>query len=559
MVEKLKGLASGVQTFEQIIKKGSVYVDKTAFIDKMLSNDNKVWFLSRPRRFGKSLTVTTFDALFSGKKALFKGLYIASQLKKARFAPRPVIRLDMTLPTLSEGVKVFKKSLGLETIILAKKLGVKVDPTLQPGEMLRILIMEAAEKANRPCAILIDEYDAPFVAFMERPSKERKQLRAAMRDYYSKLKALDEYISFVFVTGITKSAHLGLLSIFNSYNDISINPEYGAICGFTQEELQNYFAPHIKRTAERLKMTETELLEKTRDYYNGFSFDGVTRVYNPFSTLLFFQNQEFQQFWFETGTSTLLANFMKNNRLTVEEFSGMMVPKKFAKDPGAFKESNPVSFLYQTGYLSLRPGSTEDNFTLDYPNLEVRESMDNLLVINFLGLDKATKAYNKLQNALVSRDAPEVIKLFNKVLAKIPYADYTAARVKTDSKSNVEEVDYGEFLYRASLLSFIHGAGARVFPETQGNLGRTDLVVDYKNCTWVLEIKVCQSVDKEKETLENARAQMIAQGYSEPYDHPICLGIVINDQLRKITLWEDFGNLEAKTKARQNNPPTEKP
>ncbi|MDR1872713.1 MAG: AAA family ATPase, partial [Deltaproteobacteria bacterium] len=169
MVEKLKGLASGVQTFEQIIEQGSVYVDKTPFLAKMISSDNKVWFLTRPRRFGKSLTVSTLEDLFSGRKELFKGLYIASQLKKARFAPRPVIRLDMTLPTLSESVKVFKKSLGLETTILAKKLGVKVDPTLQPGEMLRILIMEAAEKAKRPCAILIDEYDAPFVAFMERP------------------------------------------------------------------------------------------------------------------------------------------------------------------------------------------------------------------------------------------------------------------------------------------------------------------------------------------------------------------------------------------------------
>ncbi|MDR1870307.1 MAG: AAA family ATPase, partial [Deltaproteobacteria bacterium] len=169
MEDEFNDLASGVQTFAEIIQEESVYVDKTAFLARMISNKNKVWFLSRPRRFGKSLTVSTLEDLFLGRKELFKGLYIESQLDKKRFAPRPVIHLDMTLPTLSESVKVFKKSLGLETTILAKKLGVKVDPTLQPGEMLRILIMEAAEKAKRPCAILIDEYDAPFVAFMERP------------------------------------------------------------------------------------------------------------------------------------------------------------------------------------------------------------------------------------------------------------------------------------------------------------------------------------------------------------------------------------------------------
>ncbi|MDR1873207.1 MAG: AAA family ATPase, partial [Deltaproteobacteria bacterium] len=288
MEDELKGLASGVQTFEQIIEKKSVYVDKTAFIDKMLSNDNKVWFLARPRRFGKSLTVSTLEDLFSGRKELFKGLYIASQLKKARFAPRPVIRLDMSeIPT--DSVESFKAALGRNTVKIAKKLGVTVDPTVTPGEILEDTIKIAAKEAKRPVAVLIDEYDAPFVAFMDSLPEEREQFRKAMHDYYSIFKSTDKHVSFVFVTGIIKSAHVGLLSAFNSYNDISINPEYGAICGFTQGELERYFGHHLKRTAKRLKMTETELLEKTRDFYYGFCFDGVTRVYNPFSTLLFFQ------------------------------------------------------------------------------------------------------------------------------------------------------------------------------------------------------------------------------------------------------------------------------
>ncbi|MDR1870890.1 MAG: PD-(D/E)XK nuclease domain-containing protein [Deltaproteobacteria bacterium] len=141
---------------------------------------------------------------------------------------------------------------------------------------------------------------------------------------------------------------------------------------------------------------------------------------------------------------------------------------------------------------------------------------------------------------MASENVQEVIDIFNRLLAKIPYVDYIAARVKTDSKSNKKGVDFGEFLYRASLLSFIHGAGARVIPETYGNRGRTDLALDYKNRIWVMEVKVCQSADKEEETLENARAQMIAKRYSEPYKNPICLGIVINDQLRQSAHWKDF-------------------
>jgi hypothetical protein len=414
--------------------------------------------------------------------------------------------------------------------------------------------MEAAEKAKRPCAILIDEYDAPFVAFMERPPKERKQLRAAMRDYYSKFKALDNYISFVFVTGITKSAHLGLLSVFNSYNDISINPEYGAICGFTQEELQNYFAPHIKRTAERLKMTETELLEKTRDYYNGFSFDGVTRVYNPFSTLLFFINKEFKKFWFNTGTSTILANFLEDNRLTVEEFSGLEVSKDFADNPGAFKESNPVSFLYQTGYLSLRPGSNEDNFVLDYPNLEVRESMSNLLVINFLGLMRVGLLYYHLAEALAKGDAAAVIDEFNFFLANLPYDDYSAAEGQTRRESKSAFV-FDERFYRSSLLSLLYASNVRVLPEAQGNLGRKDLAVEREKRIWVIELKVRRNGENAQKKLKEARDQIIEKRYALTYDNPICLGIVIDDAKREILEWESFGDLKEETKAKQYNPP----
>jgi hypothetical protein len=379
-----------------------------------------------------------------------------------------------------------------------------------------------------------------------------------MRVYYAKLKSMEEYISFIFVTGITRNAHLGILTKFNSYRDITTNPQFGAICGFTQRELRRYFGPHITQTANTLSMTEEELLKKMESYYNGFCFDGVTKVYNPFSTLSFFQDQKFNNYWFKIGIPSILANFLNKQRLTVEQFSGEIISEDFANDPGDYSESDPLSYLYQSGYLCLRDGPTDDTYLLDYPNREVREAMSRLLVTNFYGR-KVVALYTDLKGALANGDAPKVIKIFNNFLAKVPYDDYTAAKVKTAGELNQDEVISGEFLYRSSLLSLLYGSGALVFPEVHGNRGRPDMIVASGKVTWVMEIKVCQSDDKEQKALSEARAQIIAQGYPVAYPNPICLGIVINEQKRSITLWENFGSLAEETKAKQNTPRKKSP
>jgi hypothetical protein len=367
------------------------------------------------------------------------------------------------------------------------------------------------------------------------------------------MKALDKYISFIFVTGITKAAHLGLLSTFNSYSDISTDPRYGALCGFTQVELKNYFPHHLRRTAKTLKLTEAELLIKVEDYYNGFCFDGINRVYNPFSTLRFFDVQEFKKYWFQTGTPSILTELFKNKQLTLDDFREQTVSKDFADDPGDLIESNPLSFLYQTGYLSLRPGPSEDQFLLDYPNREVLEAMSNLLVVSFLGDSLSSDIYSEIKEALTNRKASSLIEELNLFLSNLPYDDFNEARIKTNRRSNKSGLDYGEFLYRSSLFSIFYGAGLRVATEIHGSLGRKDLVVEMGKWAWVLEFKVRRKEESETDALKETREQIIKKRYAAAYRNPICLGLVINDEKRAITLWEYFGELKLETQARQND------
>jgi hypothetical protein len=297
-MDEIPYLGTGVQTFSEFINEKMIYVDKTAYLSRMLVRKNKVLFLSRPRRFGKTLTVSTLESLLSGERELFKGLFVERYLDDKRFAPRPVIRLNMATLVLGKGVEGVESSLGRLTARIANNLGVTVNPDDSPNDMIRDLITNAAKQSGQRVAILIDEYDAPFVGFMNQPQDKMDALRETMRSYYATIKEYDKFISFIFVTGITKFAHIGLLSSFNTYIDISTAPEYGAILGFTHEELGHYYKEHIEQTAIALGMSEQQLSKKMEEYYNGFCFDGKTKVYNPFSTQLFLNKKSLKNFGF---------------------------------------------------------------------------------------------------------------------------------------------------------------------------------------------------------------------------------------------------------------------
>jgi hypothetical protein len=240
-----------------------------------------------------------------------------------------------------------------------------------------------------------------------------------------------------------------------------------------------------------------------------------------------------------------LTKVLKKNKVTVEQFRGIEVSNEFADNPGEFDESQATSFLYQSGYLSLRPGSSDDFFTLDYPNREVLEAMSDLLVMDILGLGKQTEVYKKLKVALDEVDAGSVVEQFNQFLARVSYDDYNDA--DSEDAKNVTVIDvngkkyyFNEYFYRALLCALLEGIGARVLAEVHRSMGRADIVLKWKGRYWVIELKVAREGNKEETLLNEAAAQIIKKRYAEPYDDPVYLGLVINSELRKITLYKVF-------------------
>ncbi|GHT01502.1 ATPase AAA [Synergistales bacterium] len=529
-MSKPQKLPIGIQTFEQIRNGDYLYVDKTKYLLNLIDG-GKVYFLSRPRRFGKSLTISTFDAIFSGKRELFKGLAAEEYFDRSEYKPCPVIRLDMSQVTTEYGVEKTRSSILRVVREAADDLGVDIEDDMLPGEVLRYMIKQACIKHGL-VAVLIDEYDKPYLDFMHKPD-EAGEIRDTLRSLYIQIKTSDEYVKFAFITGISKFSKMGVFSGMNNLNDISMDARYAAMLGYTEEELVSNFAPHIDATAKGMGITSDELLERMRFYYDGFSFDGETMLYNPFSTLKFFNNPMFLNYWFETATPSYLARYMNDRQLTVEQFRGMGVSKDFAYAPGAIETSSPESFLYQSGYLTLRPG-TVDDYSLDYPNQEVLTSMSKLLTANIFGDMGTTRESNtNLFTGLVHSDADMIVEEFNRLLASIPYDDYSRA-AKAASRRGGVKMDAGEWLYRSTLLAYLRGSGVKVDGEVHTHRGRADIVVTHKGHVWVFELKIAHGDEDAAKLADDALKQIIDMGYADKYDNAIMMGLVIDDDKRSI-------------------------
>jgi len=528
-------LPAGLPTFEEIRSKGYIYVDKTKYLVDMIDT-GKLYFLSRPRRFGKSLTVSTFEALFSGKKHLFKGLYAEEFLNRPEFKPSPVIWLDMGGVVTSGDIKSIEESIKIRTLMVAESLDVVVEKTSSAGDILAKLIVNTAKKYNQPVVFLLDEYDKPYTDFVNKP-KMAEEVRELLRSYYSQIKANDRHISFVFITGISKFTKLGVFSTLNNISDISLNKKYGAICGLTEEEILHYFPDYLDETARELEMTTEEFFKKMKDHFNGFCFDieGKHRLYNPYSTLRLFQNQIFLNYWIESGTSSMFVNYLKSNRLTVEQFRNFPVTADFLNNSIEIENAAPESFLFQTGYLSFRK-YPEGMLVLDYPNTEVLESLSALVTQYVMEHRKDDFSYCRRDFLIaVERGMYElVISVFNRLLASIPYDDFNNAAQQSILFNNYK-FSVQEWLYRSNIISFLRGCGVVVVAEMHTNLGRADLVVKYMGKIWVMELKVAYTGDNPVKKADEAFQQMIDKNYALPYPDAICIAMVIDDAVRQIT------------------------
>ena len=357
----MKTLPIGIQDFVQIRQDNMLYVDKTAQLLELVKNGRR-YFLSRPRRFGKSLTVSTLDAMFSGKADLFVGLAAEEWVKAQSEHPAPVLRFDMSIRE-NGTTEILYKSLKSMLKHSGKNFGIElINDTV--SDMFEELIFKLYKRYGQ-IVVLIDEYDKPILDNLS----EANAMREVMRSFYTVLKGCDEYLRFVFITGISKFSKMGVFSAMNNLLDISMLEKYGDITGYTQSELENYFSEWIKSTNADLS--------KLKDYYDGFSFDGKIRLYNPFSMLSFFATGELNNYWYESGSPSFIVNWMKDHQiLDPEEYRHIKVTNDFISSQ-EIEQADAPSFLYQSGYLTIEKKEGQ-LLTLDYPNKEVLNSISSM-------------------------------------------------------------------------------------------------------------------------------------------------------------------------------------
>ena len=511
----LQVLPIGEQNFEKIRQNNSLYIDKTKQILQMLKKGT-YYFLSRPRRFGKSLTISTLEAMFQGNAELFKGLYAEEWVKEQANHPNPIIKLDMSGLGDFVNIKEFKSSLKdyIGEIIEDYNLNIELKETA--SRILAKIIRELYKKFGL-VVVLIDEYDFPITEFIDDMEKANN-IRKFLRSFYGILKTYSKYLRFVFITGISKFSKVGIFSGFNNLKDISIDKKYSDIVGYTQKELENNFSEWIEKTSEEISMNKEELLKKIKYYYDGFSFDGITKVYNPFSVLNFFDEGEFGNYWYNSATPSFLAKYLKKHKIKDQkEFTNKKVSIDFTNSR-EIENASVESFLYQAGYLTIvkREGNM---ITLYYPNEEVRSSMTQLSLDSFYNITDYMNLGYELWEATKNADIKKIVDIFNEALKPIPYDDYP---------------NRGEFWYRSLFMMLLYTTRLLAFPEPHTFDGRPDIVIPFDDRLIILEFKFAKTSSEVDKKLERAEDQVAH--YAESYKlagKEIVTAVIVIDNEKK--------------------------
>ncbi|MDR1608064.1 MAG: ATP-binding protein [Deltaproteobacteria bacterium] len=426
----MKKLPTGKQNFERIINGGHVYVDKTEHIYNLIGLDVPL-FLSRPRRFGKSLLVSTMEHIFLGDRDLFKGFWLYNS--DYDWQPYPVIHLDLSRVN-SESPEKLENNLVLNLSYIASKaqLPIRGDNC---GAIFDSLIIDLANKFGKRVVVLIDEYDSPILNNIFN-DKLANKICEKLQNFYGILKGSESNLRYVFITGVSKFPHSSIFSKLNNLNDITLDPDYNNICGFTKQELKDYFYDHLDLATKVLKRknilsnsdTSDVLIDKLISWYDGYSWDGESRVFNPYSILKFLQNKKFSEYWYSTATPTFLYNLVRNNRIFFTLFNkeNKLEDTDNNIDIGTFE---PIPLMFQTGYLTIshvviEPNDEIEKYALTFPNKEVRMSFFTRLMELELSIGRPTAIKtlaNSLFMALSSKNKDEAEKSFESLLSFIPY------------------------------------------------------------------------------------------------------------------------------------------
>lgn len=507
----MKKLPIGIQDFRKLREGNFLYIDKTQQIHRLLT-ESGYYFLSRPRRFGKSLTLNTIKEIFKGSKELFKGLWIEDKWDWTE--TNPVIH-------------IYFEAMGYKTKGLEKAISDFLQSEADKHEIVlqeekyesrfHELLSKIHQKYGKQVVVIIDEYDKPLIDYLEDIS-QAKAHQQILKAFYSTFKSSDEHIRLLMITGVSRFSRVSIFSDLNNLLDISQNHSYPDIVGYTQAELDYYFADRMVLAAEANALSVEALRNKMKLWYNGYTWDGKTSIYNPFSILCYFTDNRFFNHWFKSGTPTFLIKLLKDRMLY--DFSNIQVTENILESYEIDKLET-IPLLYQTGYLTIK--HIDDDFgmfTLDYPNKEVKSSMLSYLMDAFAYRSNKESAplVIKMTQAFIAQDVAEVMELLKLLFATIPYQIFIA-----DKEAYYHSLIHLVFTYM----------GQHIESEVNTYRGRLDTVVQTASHIYILEFKLDASA-------EIAFAQILQKNYAAKYKHigkPI-IGIGVNFSSKEKTIDE---------------------
>ena len=494
----MKKLPIGIHTFPELIQGGYLYVDKTTYIHDLIDL-GKFYFLSRPRRFGKSLLVSTLKEIFLGHQDLFQGLFIYDKID---WTPHPVIHLDCsqidhsTPEALQQGLLDFLGAVNAEHQLSVEASGFRW--------YFSQIIETLAKKYENNVVVLIDEYDKPIIDHLDNIDLARKNWEI-LKNFYGTLKGSDAHLKFVLLTGVSKFSQVSIFSDLNNLDDITLDRKYATLLGYTQQELEHYFDEYLCVYCREKAVSREAALSAIKEWYNGYSWNGADRLYNPISILNFFSKKSFRNYWFSTGTPTFLIHLIEQEKLEIPSFEQTRITDTLF-DSYDFDRLDVTMLLFQSGYLTIRElyeDSYGVEYLLDYPNKEVKDALLTYLFESFTSgrLGEVQVAARQLRQCLQQRDIEGFITIIRGLLAKIPYTLHIR-----------EEAYYHSLFYMIAVL-----LGCDIELEVLTDKGRIDGVLQLKDHIYVIEFKYGKSGSDMAKLTERAITQIRENHYAERY------------------------------------------
>jgi hypothetical protein len=512
---KMKRLPIGLQTFSKLITGNRLYVDKTKDIYRLLTGSGQYFFLSRPRRFGKSLLISTLSDIFSGNKELFKGLWIYDRIQ---WTKHPVIHMDFSEITFKTP-EMLEKALDIQVEKIAADHGIQLDHGLFLKEKFYRLLEKMCRE--QPVVLLIDEYDKPIVEYIEADEIEvAKAIRKVLKGFFSVIKSADPYLRFVFITGVSKFSKVSLFSDLNNLIDITLSQGFSTLLGYTEAEMAHYFSPYMEQMAAKQGIPKDQLLEKIQKWYNGYSWDGKNFVYNPYSILNLFNENRFGNFWFSTGTPTFLVTLIKEKKMDITRFEKLTVSSD-SFDRFDIETMEMSALFFQTGYLTVKNvyigRNDKEKYQLSYPNREVRDSFLNVLFQEYTqkNTDRTNEILDRMADTIAEDNIDLLIEHFKSLFASIPYNIFIGER---------------EAYYHSIIYFVLKLIGAEVRTEEESNIGRLDAVLETKKKIYIMEFKLGNG----QEALDQIKKMKYAEKYRIKGKEIVLVGIGFDSEKRNI-------------------------